>query len=121
LQACSLDGQKSKVDDGKAQMFGMMVGDRHIDDVLADCVGDDANKIQLAADALRDVLRRDPNFVFAHMSRILNAMIAAINNPKGVPLPDNPRVKSNIWGTMQLSTIVKDGSMVPSPSPTVFM
>jgi hypothetical protein len=48
-------------------------------------------------------------------------MIAAINNPKGAPLPDNPRVKSNIWGTMQLSTIVKDGSMVPSPSPTVFM
>ena len=109
---------ETKVDDGKAQIFGMTVGDRHIDDVLADCVGNDANKIQLAADALRDVLRKDPNFVFAHMSRILNAMITAINNPKGAPLPDNPRVKSNIWGAMQLATIVKDGSMVlPSVGP----
>jgi len=112
---------ESKADDDKAAMFGMMVGDRHIDEVLADCVGNDANKIQVAADALRDVLRRDPNFVFAHMSRILKTMITAFNNPKGAPLPDNPRVKSNVWGTMQLATIVKDGSLVlPSVGETYF-
>lgn len=111
----------SQADDATAAMFGMTVGDRHIDDVLADCVGKDANKIQLAADALRGVLRSDPNFVFAHMARILKAMIAAVNDPKGAPLPDNPRVKSNIWGTMQLATIVKDGSMVlPSVGETYF-
>ncbi len=70
---------------------------------------------------MRDVLRSDPNFVFAHMSRILKTMIAAINDPKGLPLPDNPRVKSNIWGAMQLATIVKDGSMVlPSVGETYF-
>ena len=113
--------ESSKVVDDKAALFGMMVGDRHIDEVLADCVGNDANKIQLAADALREVLRRDPNFVFAHMSRILKTMIVAFNNPKGAPLPDNPRVKSNVWGTMQLATIVKDGSLVlPSVGETYF-
>ena len=41
--------ESSKVVDDKAALFGMMVGDRHIDEVLADCVGNDANKIQLAA------------------------------------------------------------------------
>jgi hypothetical protein len=113
--------ESKKVEDDKSSLFGMMVGQRHIDEVLADSVGTDANKIQLAADALRDVLRSDPNFVFAHMSRILNTMITAVNNPKGIPLPDNPRVKSNIWGTMQLATIVKDGSMVlPSVGETYF-
>jgi hypothetical protein len=103
---------ESKVEEDKTSLFGMMVGLRHIDEVLADCIGSDASKIQIASDALRDVLRSDPNFVFAHMSRILSSMIAAVNNPKGLPLPDNPRVKSNIWGAMQLATIVKDGSMV---------
>jgi hypothetical protein len=110
-----------QVTEDKPSLFGMMVGEQHIDEVLADSVCNDANKIQAAADSLRAVLRRDPNFVFAHMSRILNTMIAAVNDPKGAPLPDNPRVKSNIWGTMQLATIVKDGSMVlPSVGETYF-
>jgi hypothetical protein len=37
----------TKADDATAAMFGMTVGDRHIDDVLADCVGADASKIQV--------------------------------------------------------------------------
>ena len=42
----------SKSDDATEAMFGMTVGNRHIDDVLADCVGADASKIQVPSPAI---------------------------------------------------------------------
>jgi hypothetical protein len=42
----------SKSDENTAVMFGMTVGGRHIDDVLADCVGTDASKIQVPSFAM---------------------------------------------------------------------
>jgi hypothetical protein len=63
-----------------------MTHDRHIDHVLADCVGKDANKSQPSVNTLRGVLRSDPNFrVFPHpldMPRILKSMNGAVNDPK---------------------------------------